>query len=1151
MKTVYDIIKAKLTATAIIVLIIAIAIACAPAGQPAQDKDPNATPEPTATPEIEYLVDSSGHRFAVEVHPEREGPIILEQSLESYALNHQATKEANQHSGRSIDPEPRPKVVIFVDSAARVKEIEQYLKQASITVISKSTEPTASWPAGLIANIPITKLLDLADQPGVLRVEEIRKGTPESNNFQDRLPSSKEIHGVPIWHAAGIDGSGVKVGVIDLGFKGITTATTNDSTTAITISGALCFPEGDDNSQPTNEPSDCENGDSHGTEVVQELLQIAPNVQLYISNPRDRVELLQAVNWMTSQTTQVINHSVTYTWDGPGDGTSPYDNPDMTYSPLRSADTAITNGAIWIAAAGNYGNKTWFSRDVMFKGTAVNFNPAGNAVTCNEVRLQSDKQYDFQLRWRNPWPRANLDLNLYLYGTKDRNGNRTEVAKSVDRQRGDIGQYPKEDIRYRANDTGSHCLTIKTTNTMDSHEWLQLQTFNPTGPELVTRPTENPGGIANPAESNNPGLLAVGSSSTSNLPEVKPKSSRGPIPEPHRTGRIAPHLVAASGDRETSFAAPHVAGIAALLIQAIGDNTSYNEPDEIAQYIKELAKIRAEQQGQTTGVVLPNITYPNNKWGHGLAFLLQPAPPSNMVLQRTSGDHDGITLTFNHSQWIATDVRQYIIPLERVCGNERVIQERKFRFTGNTVTFLDLPPDCSYRAYAMRCALPIGEPSRCGKASPYTEYINVPPDPAWPGAPLHFTATPTVSTTSTTQIRLEWDDAAGATSYEVKNQAGTITAATTSELTVDATAGTTHYHQVRSVKGEYQSPWTYWLETTAAPVPATPIPTNPRATHGTISLTWQNVPHTKRYEVQLWDGSTSTMRTLPFRELDRDHLLTNRIITTPLGTLAIIRGLGPRVEYTYRVRAINDTGSSDWSPVQNQITQSIHLLTQTSTLRSTDYIIFTWGPVNGATTEIQQWDGRAGEFKNLPFRESHLNHDYTITADQANGQFRFDGLEPGTPYTYRLRITDDEITTRWFTINTATLGEVPPDAPPMNPTPFPTPTPTPTNTPTPPAQPEIGDPPKTGPTELSAEVFNGHVILSWTPGQNTNYVEQIVRRREAGLRPEDWIDFPIGLNENSFTDPMPQTGVTYIYRIQALKANGIGGESNRVEVPMP
>ena len=129
-------------------------------------------------------------------------------------------------------------MIIYVDSAARVQEIEQYLKQASITVISKTTEPSVSWPGALIANIPITKLLDLADQPGVLRIEGILEGMPASNNFQDRLPNPNEIHGVPNGHAAGIDGSGVKVGVIDKGFEGITAA--NNAT--ITITGALCFP---------------------------------------------------------------------------------------------------------------------------------------------------------------------------------------------------------------------------------------------------------------------------------------------------------------------------------------------------------------------------------------------------------------------------------------------------------------------------------------------------------------------------------------------------------------------------------------------------------------------------------------------------------------------------------------------------------------------------------------------------------------------------------------------------------------------------------------------------------------------------------------------------------------------------------------------
>ena len=29
--------------------------------------------------------------------------------------------------------------------------------------------------------------------------------------------------------------------------------------------------------------------------------------------------------------------------------------------------------------------------------------------------------------------------------------------------------------------------------------------------------------------------------------------------------------------------------------------------------------------------------------------------------------------------------------------------------------------------------------------------------------------------------------------------------------------------------------------------------------------------------------------------------------------------------------------------------------------------------------EVQQWDGRAGQWRTLPFRESHLAYSYTIT----------------------------------------------------------------------------------------------------------------------------------------------------------------------------
>ena len=88
-----------------------------------------------------------------------------------------------------IHPEPKQRLVIYVDSAARVEEVEQYLNQASNEVISKTTTPTISWPAALVATGPITTLLDLANQPGVLRIAGVLRSMPQSGNPpQDTKP---------------------------------------------------------------------------------------------------------------------------------------------------------------------------------------------------------------------------------------------------------------------------------------------------------------------------------------------------------------------------------------------------------------------------------------------------------------------------------------------------------------------------------------------------------------------------------------------------------------------------------------------------------------------------------------------------------------------------------------------------------------------------------------------------------------------------------------------------------------------------------------------------------------------------------------------------------------------------------------------------
>ena len=86
----------------------------------------------------------------------------------------------------------------------------------------------------------------------------------------------------------------------------------------------------------TGNLSDCDNDEQskHGTAVAETVIDVAPGATLYIANPVSRIDLRNATEWMASQGVSVINHSVSWTFDGPGDGSSPFsDSPLKTVGP--------------------------------------------------------------------------------------------------------------------------------------------------------------------------------------------------------------------------------------------------------------------------------------------------------------------------------------------------------------------------------------------------------------------------------------------------------------------------------------------------------------------------------------------------------------------------------------------------------------------------------------------------------------------------------------------------------------------------------------------------------------------------------------------------------------------------------------------------
>ena len=438
------------------------------------------------------------------------------------------------------------------------------------------------------AYIPVSLLASASRQAGVISIRTIIPPQPAQGAV---VSEGAAAHGVTPWHAAGLKGAGVKIGVIDSGFENFGSLMGTELPSTVQ---ARCYT---DIGVFTSNRSDCEVDSKHGTTVTEAVFDIAPEATYYIANSISPGALKDAVEWMVSQDVDVINHSLIWTWGGPGDGTSPFSN-----SVLRSVDIAVAGGSAWVNSAGNAARATWFG-DFTDTNSDGWHNFAGSDE-CNTVRLQAGERFTAQLRWDDSWGGAAKDLDLYL---QDSTG--TRVTWSENTQSRGAAHYPFERISYTPTVSGNYCLAVEHWHGA-TPDWIQLQA--PSGQTLEHHTLNY--SIASPAESANPGLLAVGAARWSDTSTIEWFSSRGPTPD----GRIKPDIVGADGTRTvsrrtasnpngnvfgTSQSSPHVAGLAALVKQRFPDYS----PAQVANYLKTNAQARG--------------TVPNNTWGYGFAML--------------------------------------------------------------------------------------------------------------------------------------------------------------------------------------------------------------------------------------------------------------------------------------------------------------------------------------------------------------------------------------------------------------------------------------------------------------------------------------------------------------------------------------------------
>ena len=437
---------------------------------------------------------------------------------------------------------------------------------------------------GLEAYVPVAALPDLAAQPAIASVRALLPPQAQTTN------QATELLGSPAWNAASYTGAGVKVGVIDIGFVGLSALLGNELPP--TVVGRCYAYIG----AASDTLTDCEQRDKHGTAVAESLIDVAPGITLYISNPQSTYDLNQTVTWMADQGVTVINHSVGWGYEGPGDGTSRFSD-----SALAAIDTAVARGIVWINSVGNEGQSTWTGP--LVDADADGLLEFGPGAERNGVSVFAGATLLVQLRWDDAWGRAARDLDLFLY---DSGGN--IVRASADVQSGLPGQDPYEWFTFVAPATATYQLAVEQLPGADA-AWAQLQVFS--GQPLQYNVAS--GSVSNPAESANPGMLSVGAAYWNASNTIEPYSSQGPT----RDGRLKPELVAADGADSavygafygTSAATPQVAGFAALVKQRYGVYT----PRQVVEYLIAAAS--------------PRGAVPNNTWGYG--FAAAPAPGAN------------------------------------------------------------------------------------------------------------------------------------------------------------------------------------------------------------------------------------------------------------------------------------------------------------------------------------------------------------------------------------------------------------------------------------------------------------------------------------------------------------------------------------------
>jgi hypothetical protein len=506
----------------------------------------------------------------------------------------------------------------------------------------------------------------------------------------------------------GVTGKGVRVGVLADGIAGIfasgcttcagvtggpiSTGDIPDATGTRDGSGILGSTSGGIVSQSfRSSDHNLEAGLSavgnEGTAMIEVVHDLAPDATFYFANFQTDIEFAAAMNWLAANTDVVVD-DISF-FDPPYDGTNAVStnaaaalNADA--NPVRAVITSVGNEGLshYVESYADSGTDSasvvggtvpGYTGDFhLFQATTATKDVCGlGPSTRDPVFVRSGWDLNVTLTWDDPYVSTN-DYDLWLL-----DGTGKVVAYSANLQNGGAGGQPPIEFFEYVNPGPDAFFYVAITNAKNAAAPKHLNVFirgaDPIAPNAgsLVPPATCPNASGEVHNFNTPGgsvpamgdaggtpvsVISVGAAPVTNPVVIEPYSSNGPTVD----GRLKPDitgvdLVQVSGAGGfvnpfwgTSAAAPHIAGIAALLLQTspclASGSSGARLPGDARKLIYDSLTKNAFDLGAAG---------PDNIFGYGLADALNSA--STLVPTASAGGDKVVGATSSSGAVVVLD----------------------------------------------------------------------------------------------------------------------------------------------------------------------------------------------------------------------------------------------------------------------------------------------------------------------------------------------------------------------------------------------------------------------------------------------------------------------------------------------------------------